>query len=62
MEINGVGWEKERGERDSNPRVMETVDFKSTAIPGYAISAVSLRKSRCILLFGFRIFCLSSTT
>ena len=56
MEINGVGWEKERGERDSNPRVMETVDFKSTAIPGYAISAVSLRKSRCILLFGFRIF------
>ena len=28
-----------RRERDSNPRVQGTVDFKSTAIPGYAISA-----------------------
>ena len=28
-----------RGERDSNSRVRGTVDFKSTAIPGYAISA-----------------------
>ena len=29
-----------RRERDLNPRVQWTVDFKSTAIPGYAISAV----------------------
>ena len=30
-----------RRERDLNPRVQGTVDFESTAIPGYAISAVS---------------------
>ena len=29
----------ERRERDLNPRVQGTVDFESTAIPGYAISA-----------------------
>ena len=28
-----------RRERDLNPRVQWTVDFESTAIPGYAISA-----------------------
>ncbi len=28
-----------RRERDLNPRVQGTVDFESTAIPGYAISA-----------------------
>ena len=32
-----------RRERDSNPRVVETVDFESTAIPGYAISAVYVK-------------------
>ena len=29
----------ERRERDLNPRVQGTVDFESTAIPGYATSA-----------------------
>ena len=29
-----------RRERDLNSRVQGTVDFESTAIPGYAISAV----------------------
>ena len=39
--INKVNTTKivRRRERDSNPRVQGTVDFKSTAIPGYAISA-----------------------
>lgn len=32
----------ERRERDLNPRVQGTVDFESTAIPGYAISACLL--------------------
>ena len=32
-----------RRERDLNPRVQGTVDFESTAIPGYAISAASNR-------------------
>ncbi len=31
-----------RRERDLNPRVQGTVDFESTAIPGYAISACLL--------------------
>ena len=31
----------ERRERDLNPRVQGTVDFESTAIPGYATSALS---------------------
>ena len=31
----------ERRERDLNPRVQGTVDFESTAIPGYATSAPS---------------------
>ena len=30
----------ERRERDLNPRVQGTVDFESTAIPGYATSAL----------------------
>ena len=30
-----------RRERDLNPRVQWTVDFASTAIPGYAISAAN---------------------
>ena len=34
----GFEW---RRERDLNPRVQGTVDFESTAIPGYAISAGS---------------------
>ena len=33
--------ELERRERDLNPRVQGTVDFESTAIPGYATSAPS---------------------
>ena len=32
--------DKERRERDLNPRVQGTVDFESTAIPGYATSAL----------------------
>ena len=35
-----------RRERDSNSRVQGTVDFESTAIPGYAISACWLRLMR----------------
>ena len=31
----------ERRERDLNPRVQGTVDFESTAIPGYATSALN---------------------
>ena len=31
---------RERRERDLNPRVQGTVDFESTAIPGYATSAL----------------------
>ena len=34
--MTGFEW---RRERDLNPRVQGTVDFESTAIPGYAISA-----------------------
>jgi sulfur carrier protein ThiS len=33
----------ERRERDLNPRVQGTVDFESTAIPGYATSALPWR-------------------
>ena len=36
----------ERREGDSNSRVQGTVDFESTAIPGYAISAYGLRLMR----------------
>ena len=32
--------DEERRERDLNPRVQGTVDFESTAIPGYATSAL----------------------
>ena len=34
---------EERRERDLNPRVQGTVDFESTAIPGYATSALPTR-------------------
>ena len=36
----------ERREGDSNSRVQGTVDFESTAIPGYAISAYTQRLKR----------------
>ena len=38
-----------RRERDLNSRVTGTVDFESTAIPGYAISAADVRFSATVI-------------
>ena len=46
----------ERRERDLNPRVQGTVDFESTAIPGYATSAPSQGSCATVIsmMFGRR--------
>ena len=46
----------ERRERDLNPRVQGTVDFESTAIPGYATSAPNRRSCATVIsmMFGGR--------
>ena len=43
----------ERRERDLNPRVQGTVDFESTAIPGYATSALRRRASATVISMMF---------
>ena len=47
----------ERRERDLNPRVQGTVDFESTAIPGYATSAPFLGSCATVIsmMFGRRV-------
>ena len=48
---------KERRERDLNPRVQGTVDFESTAIPGYATSALIQGSCATVIsmMFGRRL-------
>jgi sulfur carrier protein ThiS len=43
----------ERRERDLNPRVQGTVDFESTAIPGYATSALNRGSSATVISMMF---------
>ena len=43
----------ERRERDLNPRVQGTVDFESTAIPGYATSALPLASCATVISMMF---------
>ena len=43
----------ERRERDLNPRVQGTVDFESTAIPGYATSAPALGSCATVISMMF---------
>ena len=47
----------ERRERDLNPRVQGTVDFESTAIPGYATSALIQGSCATVIsmMFGRRL-------
>ena len=45
--------ELERRERDLNPRVQGTVDFESTAIPGYATSAPLLGSCATVISMMF---------
>ena len=47
--------DEERRERDSNPRVQGTVDFESTAIPGYATSAPAARFGATVISMMFRV-------
>ena len=49
--------ELERRERDLNPRVQGTVDFESTAIPGYATSAPGQGSCATVIsmMFGRRL-------
>ena len=49
---------KRRRERDLNSRVQGTVDFESTAIPGYAISAADVGFSATVISMALTRCCM----